>query len=267
MTIALGILAADGVVLAADSEYTWGYLKTSGEKIWTAEAHGAMAIAGAGSADYAEAVSLELLDVFTRTKAGVTVAGLEKRLRSTLLEFHAKHVVPFSAFPSDETAVWLIIGLQRDGKSYLWATSKGTLRPRRPYAAIGYGTEYTHALLSAIFDTKDRALTGVELAKRLAGYVVYETKRHVQNCGQSTSVVMLKDGRVVEVNGSTIQLLDSYCDRYAATQALALKYALGFPYKDQLAASANLAKYFLSLRSDMLKSEALQFEGRGLSLE
>jgi 20S proteasome alpha/beta subunit len=47
MTIALGVLARDGVVLAADSEVTWGYLKTSGEKIRSAEGrNGALAIAG-----------------------------------------------------------------------------------------------------------------------------------------------------------------------------------------------------------------------------
>src|SRR5208283_5317188 len=73
MTIALGVLAKDGVVLAADTELTWGYLKTSGEKIWTTEAEtGALAIAGAGPGGYLEAVSQQLIDDFQSLRKPIT---------------------------------------------------------------------------------------------------------------------------------------------------------------------------------------------------
>src|SRR5260370_16462518 len=60
MTIALGILTPDAVVIGADTEQTWGYLKTSGTKVFTKEAHGAIAVTGSGTTGYIEAFSQEL---------------------------------------------------------------------------------------------------------------------------------------------------------------------------------------------------------------
>ena len=57
MTIALGILATDGIVLAADTEMSWGNArKTEGAKIAVVEQAG-IAIAGAGDVGLMDALS------------------------------------------------------------------------------------------------------------------------------------------------------------------------------------------------------------------
>jgi 20S proteasome alpha/beta subunit len=267
MTIALGVLASDGVVLAADTEYTWGYLKTSGEKIWTAEADGAMAVTGAGASDYLEAISQQLLAAFAGSGRKVSVAGLERKFTRVLAAFHEKHVIPFSRFSQDQIEFWLVIALRRKGKSYLWATGKNNLRACSRYAAAGVGREYVEALFVRALGPRTGRLAGVDLAARLSAYAVFEAKRHVQYCGKSTSLVVLRDERIEETSASKIQLLDYHFNAYSDVQALGLKYALGFPYKDGKAASDNLSNYFRGLRQDMLATETMDFSGRERSLE
>ena len=71
MTIAIGILAKDGIVLASDTQETSGYIKTEGSKILVGvglpgsdrEPWG-LAITGAGSAAYLDSFSQETFGAF-----------------------------------------------------------------------------------------------------------------------------------------------------------------------------------------------------------
>src|SRR5438132_4917979 len=79
MTIAIGLLAQDGVILAADTEESIpDYLKRHQGKIMTTEvsittdsigtvidySKGVMAISGAGDADYLDSISQDMCSVF-----------------------------------------------------------------------------------------------------------------------------------------------------------------------------------------------------------
>jgi 20S proteasome alpha/beta subunit len=54
MTIAVGMLANGGIVLAADTEQSWGLLKTGRRKVRSAMHNGGMVVAGSGSQGYIE---------------------------------------------------------------------------------------------------------------------------------------------------------------------------------------------------------------------
>jgi 20S proteasome alpha/beta subunit len=262
MTIALGVLAKDGVVLAADTELTWGYLKTSGEKIWTTEAKaGALAIAGAGLGGYLEAVSQQLIDDFQSLHKPIASEQIKKRFEKILAAFHKAHVMPYG----EAASIWFLIALQHGKETDLWATHSGVIWRRTPYATVGLGCEYADALLGKIL--RARLVPGVPLAERIAAYAVFDTKNNVQNCGKKTSLVALQGGRVIETNASKMMLLDSYCDRCADVQTLGTRYALGFPYKDQGKASENMTRYFAGLRRDMVAVDNLSFEGKEADLE
>jgi 20S proteasome alpha/beta subunit len=269
MTIAVGILGGGGVVLAADTEYTWGYLKTSGEKIWTAEGKaGALAITGAGSGAYLEAVSQRMTSVFLKQKRAVTADSLQRAFSAILTDFHAKHVVPYAQYPREETDIWLIIGFQGGGDGFLWASEKDTLRACRSHVAAGIGREYAESLLGQTLKRKlPTKPTGTAFAERLAAYCVFQTKRHVSYCGKSTSVVALRNGRIEETNASKMQVLDYHFNAYSDVQALGLKHALGFPYADEKTATANLSNYFHGLRKDILATETMTYDGKERSLE
>jgi len=268
MTIAVGVLASDGVVLAADTEYTWGYLKTSGEKIWTAEANGsAVAVAGAGGSDYVEAVSQELLDNFQAAPEAASAEEIKKRFGTVLSSFHREHVVPFAEFHSQLTTVCLLVAYQRESEAHLWATQFTNIRRRGPYAVIGLGCEYAAALLGQVFRGKLARDIHTALAERIAAYAVFDTKNNVQNCGKKTSMVALQGGRVIETSPSKLQALTSHFETFEDLQTLGLRYALGFPYSDEQKASTNLTGYFSRLREDVMRSEALRFDGKERDLE
>lgn len=266
MTIAVGVLARDGVVLAADSEITWGYLKTSGEKIRSAQGRsGALAIAGAGAAAYFAAIGDELIDAFQSFQKRTSAAHIRGRFGDILSAFHAKHVVPYGE--SASVSFWLLFALQQGRNSYLWSTHSAAIASRAPSASIGLGCEYADALLGHVFEGQTIASIDVPLAGRIAAYAAHGTKNNVQNCGKKTSLVILKGGKVVETSASKLLLLNSYFSQHAEVQTLGSRYALGFPYRDEETASINLTTYWKGLRRDMMRIDDFTFEGKTADLE
>ena len=224
MTIALGVLAKDGVVLAADTELTWGYLKTSGEKIWTTEAKGgALAITGAGLGGYLEAVSQRLIDDFRSLHKPMAGERVKRRFEKILAAFHQAYVLPHG----EAASIWLLIALQHGSETNLWATQHGVIWRRARYATVGLGCEYADALLGQLLRTQ--SIPEVPLAERIAAYAVFDTKNNVQNCGKKTSLVALQGGRVIETNASKMMLLDSYFNRCTDVQTLGDLLCAGLP--------------------------------------
>src|SRR5256885_9651317 len=99
MTIALGIIASNGIVLAADTEETMGvagYSKTDQTKIlgyFSADNQrplGACFISGAGDAGYIEALSQTLGRVFVNHPS-LTERPLERQLGKEWKKFYQDH--------------------------------------------------------------------------------------------------------------------------------------------------------------------------------
>lgn len=120
MTIALGILTTDGVVLAADTEHTWSYLKTSSSKLSSATGNGSIAITGSGTSGYLEGLSQKLSSIFVGNPS-LGIGELEKEFEAELRSFFEEHVIPFAAFATPPFCD-LVIGVQRDNRQALWAT-------------------------------------------------------------------------------------------------------------------------------------------------
>src|SRR5438128_1271378 len=96
MTIALGLLATDSVVIAADSQETYfGGRKTDVEKILTgfhlkAEAEddaGAIATSGAGESGYLDYIQEEIVAAF-RDHPEETLPEFNNRLKGVMLDFY-----------------------------------------------------------------------------------------------------------------------------------------------------------------------------------
>src|SRR5438105_931077 len=94
MTIALGILAPDGVVIAADTQETYGlgWSKYEANKIVSLRKRdgvGAMAASGGGDAGYLDALHQDYLDEY---QTGPHDDALQERLQNRLTTFYEHHV-------------------------------------------------------------------------------------------------------------------------------------------------------------------------------
>ena len=96
MTIALGILAKDGLVIAADTQETYsGLLKMEQGKIFSAlNGPASFHITGAGSATHLDSISQQLCEDFSR-RAPRTMTALRDSVESSVRTFHVKHIAPY----------------------------------------------------------------------------------------------------------------------------------------------------------------------------
>ncbi|HUO29364.1 MAG TPA: hypothetical protein VMU80_09115 [Bryobacteraceae bacterium] len=272
MTIAIGILGSDnGVTLGADSEQTWGYLKSSAEKIWTHEDEkGALAIAGAGDGGNLECLSQWLVDAFITLPAGSDHGRIEKTLSLTLREFHKQHIIPYTKdLTQDDPRVWLIVGFQGSGAARLWASQRGALRRCDRYTSTGIGREYAEAMLGEVFKKKNAtAKIDTRFAEKLAAYVAFQTKLRVQGCGMATALVSLRDGHVQEIQPEKVSVFSYHCNRYSMLQPLMLQYALGYDFEDdQIKAVQLLIGWLTSARNQLRQSERATVEGWHYNIE
>lgn len=232
MTIALGVLANNGAILAADTEVTWNYLKTSGTKITYATENGAIAVTGAGWLTHVEAASQGLIDIFKK-ESSAPIAELEPKFGAGIKRFYKEQIIPFASFPNEERPAFeLIIAAQRGGETRLWATSRTALCRRSDYAAVGTGNEYASALFERLFNPAkiDRTRINTETASLLATYVTLFAKEHVQGCGKKTQVVRLDDNTATPLQPPCVEMMEYHFSRYSEVQAMEAQYIMGYPF-------------------------------------
>ncbi len=106
MTICLGMIAQDGIVIAADAEESDAYAKRSQQKImtWHTMSSGGTHVpagcvtTGAGDAGFIDAFTYDLTKTIGQVK---DIREFESHLKERLEEFYNKHVLPFSTVNSD----------------------------------------------------------------------------------------------------------------------------------------------------------------------
>jgi 20S proteasome alpha/beta subunit len=209
MTIALGIVATDGIVLAADTEDSYGTTaKVAQSKIGFAYhkiAGGTCAVTGAGGGLYIDAVTAELLDAYLG-KGEVSRKRLEPILRDVLHRFHALHVIPFGQYPSeDRPSFELIVSHSLKHEATLWSTDHSVMHRQKKYAAVGVGAFTAMHLLRRLFTPSTRNVMETAV---LAAYVAFEAKELIQGCGQFTQVFCQKGDSFFEFSTVVMAELD-----------------------------------------------------------
>ncbi len=266
MTIALGVLGNDGVVVAADSEYTWSYLKTSGKKVFSDTANGTIGITGSGDSGYLRGLSQELIAIFkAKQKAGVD--GLENAFKEQVNAFFATHVIPCAVL-QPQPICDVIIGVQRNGQRRLWQTTHTVLQRCESHAATGIGAEYAIGLIARIIDphTMNAKSITLPVAERIAVYAIQLVKRHVQNCGQETQIVRLT-AKDVEDRSSELPSLEYLFALQSQAEALAMQYGTGCYFSNEKFAADELARCFKEIRRRAVQAGVVTTSARGWSLE
>lgn len=233
MTIALGILASDGMVLAADSEITTPYnLKAADTKILGAvlDPRGGrpvvkvMALAGAGSPGHYEAVRFKVVEVVMKGLSVDDDSLVEQGITRTITEFYHDHIIPFygQGFP-EPPDIELLAAMWNGTRGLLWATDRTAVRRAFDYDAVGIARLQARELLSAYFTP----MMSVESAVLLACYIIMRVKGSVQYCGQETQIIVLRSGVSKHLPRAIVKACEGAFERYADFQTVAFRYATG----------------------------------------
>jgi 20S proteasome alpha/beta subunit len=228
MTIAVGLIAKDGLVIGADTEESGGYAgdtKVSGHKILVRAKRGsAMAVTGSGEAGYLDAVAEELETAFLKSPP----ANMKRRLNGAFKSFYEEHIMKlyqYSKFnqPSYSPDIDVILGVDLRSSRFLLANHRTALRTCSDYVAVGAGHEHARMLLSRIYSPA----IDVTRAALLAAYVIYEVKEFISGCGKNTEVFMLSQGGCSEFGPYQYQQLDRIFEEYSLVQTFLLHHILG----------------------------------------
>ena len=189
MTIALGLICRDSVVLAADTEITGFVGKWRREKIrncvWTSKI--GIATVFAGTVEFAimacDKVFSRLLDVTTPE-----VPSILNIIEGTICEVYEG---PVAAFPGpDKPNFSLLLGIRLfdDDFVHFIKTSDTAVRRADAFESIGIGAELARYIGSKLF----HGGMSLDEGAVLAAYVLHEVKNNVSGCGGSSLILALE---------------------------------------------------------------------------
>jgi hypothetical protein len=233
VTIALGILATDGVVLASDTQVgITDYLKTGQGKIaccitrtlpGSASQTNTLAVTGAGNTTYLLASHRAMMDCLSTPEASINPNTLQVELQAALGQFYEGHILPFSGYPPNERPeLQLVIGAQQGDEYTIWATEKNLLVREYQFAAVGVGAMYARILLGNLYAELD-----LRTAAALAAFVVFQVKQCIDGCGHDTDILVLRNGLPGATDRELTRKLEEQFREYSTIEASALHYALG----------------------------------------
>jgi hypothetical protein len=265
MTIALGMLAKDGLVLAADSQETYpGSLKVTQGKILAAvvgphsQPRATLGVTGAGSATHLDALNQSICDGFAREKPS-SIEACQLAIADKVLQFNMQHVAPFGGWPEHERPCCsLVVGAAVNGKFGLWTTEKTVMREVH-YGAVGIGSPYATLLLSRMWTGGH---DGVRITALLAAYVMYAVKQSVEGCGKDTHIVFIeKGGQGVVLEPGRVRLLEEQFERYLLSEDAALHYVLGMRPRGHGGSIQSMSARLGQFRQNVARIFTEPFEG------
>jgi hypothetical protein len=207
MTICIGMLATDGIVIAADALESGGYLDRPVQKImtWVASAPGsvqrfsaACVVTGAGDAGFIDAFTAELL---SGLHWEMTMMEFESYAKEKVQDFYSKHVIPALSIDRNCDFSVLIGAAFGATNPRLFQTYKSTLRSATELCmAIGVGGEYANQLKEYF------PFSGIRQTEVSAAAIISSVKDCVPGCGKYTDIVSLYNHRIAsdEAHGSRL---------------------------------------------------------------
>jgi 20S proteasome alpha/beta subunit len=201
VTIAVGVLAQGGAVVAADREETFGdYAKLDQLKVrlapYTSEREPVYPlIVGSGFGIYADAF-VQYLKRRSRQEALKGPVEPGDTLQLALTEFFRDHVEPFAHYPYAERPYFevLVVHPQAEGARLFQTTYNVAYEPDR-YAVIGAGVTAARSVLDPL--VKQGGFFSIEDTALIAMYAVLRAKDTIPGCGKQTDLFVVR-GRGME---------------------------------------------------------------------
>ncbi|HUJ31275.1 MAG TPA: hypothetical protein VLY23_08350 [Candidatus Acidoferrum sp.] len=250
MTIIVGMLSRDGIVMGADSEESTTDLKKSVQKLFPLRtSDGSYLIAGGAGPGYlVDAITQELWKDFLPASFE-NILQIQQEIADRVHRFYKEHVLAWPTIQEREANDFsLLLGVSvRSEKSdnyahYLWIVEKGVLRPAGPSAAIGMGAMYANILMDNLHGFYSAASTSL-----IAIDTIRRVKRDTPWCGKDTSIWCVKNGRWVSILDDRIERAEKLLQKFEdATTRQFLETVIFDGPGDQ-------REEFVSLRKDFRK--------------
>jgi hypothetical protein len=221
MTIALGIMASEGMVIAADSEVSADMTRIDGQKIFCFDDNkgGRIIVTGSGNTHYLQHAAYKVGEIF-KGHPDDPIADLEPTIQAWLEDFYETHITPFG---TDGPDLALIIGANRGGESKGWVTQFNVVNYWHvAHAAVGIGAIHAKAVLGTIALGCD-----FESAKIMAAYVVWLVKQRVAYCGKDTHIACFGNNGPSGLNLGQIQQLERIFSDMKYVEASLWAYVFG----------------------------------------
>jgi ATP-dependent protease HslVU (ClpYQ) peptidase subunit len=181
MTIAAAFVCVDGIVLAADSEYTYNYSKYEGEKLFQFGSNNwAIGIAIAGTMDLAKMFVDELH--YKLKKESDDLESLRDQIVALAKYFKEEYISKTTELePARQLLAFVAIQMKASDKNLLLKVNGDVVSPVYSSDFIGAGDEIARATASWIFHPQ----LPRNVATQVALNILYWTAQHAQYCGQS----------------------------------------------------------------------------------
>jgi hypothetical protein len=193
LTIALGLIADDGIVIAADRQETEGDRKKDERKVGTlwAPGIGSFLVSGAGNGPYIDSMVTRLHVCFgSKVWQWDDAEVMTDNFRASHSAFYSEAVLPFGSYqPYERPDYELLFGCSIKDRHLLWYSHKLTLNRVERFRAVGVGASMAESLLNKFYVGR----LPLKVAISLAAYVVYEVKKSVEGCGLETDVMFTHD--------------------------------------------------------------------------
>lgn len=251
MTIAIGILATDGIVLAADQEETSAELKTAVAKIQSDGLHTqsgdlCVAISGSGDGDLLASIKGFVIGDIMDVPVPWSEKEIFSRFEARLLDYYSKHVLPFYVGVADPPEFDLVLGVERYGQGSLWASHHTAVRPSESWEAVGIGRLYAGSLLNRLW----REPLGVRETAVLAAYIIFCVRKAVKGCGEGVHVACLVNGRCGYLSEAEVEALECSFENYVGIESKALNYLIGSSREQDL---KEISKYLRATRKELAR--------------
>lgn len=250
MTIAIGLNAGQGLVLAADTEESSGYpgdIKMNGAKMFgSARSNfGALAISGSGSANYIDSAGQKLQKVFLQNQI-TSLEECREQFEVVIDDFYNRHVL--LPYERKSQHFDLIIGITSGKDQRLFLTDQTTMKASNTYLAVGAGSDYAMSLLSRHY----RPLASLRQTVLLAAYVIYSVKETIGGCGKYTDIALMGGNRMMFLPRQTSKALERQFEVLAELETSMLHYMFGHPGGDDTATMQGLPDRLHLFRQELL---------------
>ena len=209
MTIAVGLIANGGVVLAADTQLTdalsgkgqSGKIMAAGRSDPEREHTGVCAVTGAtNNFDFIHGLGDELWKDFLETIDGADKETTFERFEGIVYSFYGRHILP-----EPQLDVSVLIAYQRDGISALWQSSRGLLIEQPEYGAVGIGASEALGWLGRMW----RGSLDIPATVVTATFAVAVAKDSVEGCGKHTNAMIIEADRFRRVPQAIVNEIDT----------------------------------------------------------